>query len=162
MAREALEAGTVKTEQLPPINKIEEYDGNVVVADQSAIDKEYAEELKFMEEAVTIRLEQSSEKNAATVQPAWVDGKGAEVFINGRWYPITYLPIGQTLITKRKYLEVLLRAKFTRIETKHDDATVDNPQNRVIRHTSSVVPVTIVKDTELGAEWAREILRRNL
>ena len=54
---------------------------NIVIADKP-LNKDYLDELAFNEEPVTIRLEPSTDKNAATWFPIWVNGKGAEVFIN--------------------------------------------------------------------------------
>ena len=163
MARAPLESSTISTEQQPPITDIDAYEGDVVVADRSVNDdKDYTEELAFMEEPVTIRLEPSTEKNASNRFPVWVNGKPAEMMIRGRWYPVGWLPVGETIIIKRKYLEVIIRAKIDRIETKHDDATVDQPRNMVVRNTAPVHAFSIIEDKNpVGVAWASELIRRN-
>jgi hypothetical protein len=153
----------VAIEQKPDVNMdtMDRGTGDIVHADEALTD-DYADALAFMEEPVTIRLAPSTDKNAATVFPVWVNGKAAEVFQNGRWFELGYLPTGQTLIVKRKVLEVILRAKIDRVETVSGDATQENPINTQRRFTSPVHSVSILEDKNpLGAPWASELIRRN-
>ena len=82
-----------------PIDQRESIDLNqeidhehIIVADQP-ITSDYAKLLAFGEEPVTIRIEKSSEKFAPVVVDCWVNGKGAEVFMNGHWVVLGYLPV---------------------------------------------------------------------
>lgn len=139
-----------------------EHPGEVIIVDKP-INKDYLDELSFQEEPVMIILNPTAEKNAPTSFPVWVNGKGAEVFQNGRWDEIGYLPIGRRLIIKRKYLEVIIRAKLDLVTTAHDDATVERPVNRVNRATSSVHSFSILEDNNpKGRAWAEEMIRRNM
>ena len=118
MARQELHSDKLPIDQKPPIAADPEtYDGEIVVGEKIAT-ADYLSDLAFMEEPVTIRLEPSSEKNALQSFPIWVNGKMAEVFQGGRWEEIGYLPVGRTLIVKRKVLEVIIRAKTDTIQTK--------------------------------------------
>lgn len=159
--RSELHNSDIKTEQLPPIDDISAYDGDVIPADTSLIAKEYADELKFMDEVVTIRLQPSTDRNAAMAFPVWVNGKAAEVYRNGRWHEIGYLPVSQNLIVRRKVLEVILRAKVDQISTQIIGAESERPDNRVMRFTTPVHSVSVIEDKNpKGPAWVSEIVRR--
>lgn len=164
MAREPLHSSDVKIEQKPSIvgnTPNNERRPDVVIADKLPT-KEYADALAFAEEPVTIRLEPSQERNSANVFEVAVNGIGAEVWMNGRWVSIRYLPVGQNITIKRKYLEVIVRAKIDMITTQHDDANVAMPMNRIDRTTTAARSFSIIKDKNpLGAAWIAELIRRN-
>ena len=124
---------------------------------------DYAEALAFMEEPVTIRIEPSSDKNAATAFPVWVNGKMAEVFQNGRWDEIGYLPVGRQLTVRRKVLEVIIRAKVDTVHTQIQEMDSERPNNVISRFTSPVHSFSIIEDRNpRGSAWVAEIRRRNL
>jgi hypothetical protein len=164
MARQELHSDTLpKTEQMPPIMDPSTYDGDVVLTERTH-QQDYLDELAFMEEPVTIRLEPSSDPNAATAFPVWVNGKPAEVFQRGRWFEIGYLPVGQVMVVKRKVLEIIIRAKIDTIHTKVQEMGNDQPVNNYVqRFTSSVHSFSIIEDTNpRGPGWVQELRRRNL
>lgn len=125
-----------------------------------ADDKELQAGLAFMEEPMTIRIEENTRSDfPETHVPVMVNGRGAEVFQNGQWLPIGWLPIGVPLTTKRKYVEVLARAKPDAIQTVHDDANVERPRNTVRRRTSAAYPLSIIQDNNpRGHEWLSRIM----
>lgn len=125
--------------------------------------KEHMAKLAFNEEPVTIIIEENSRSdNPETHVPVSVQGKEAEIFTNGQWVSIGWLPVNQALTTKRKYVEVLLRSKSDAIRTMHDDANIERPRNTVRRSTSSNYPVTILEDNNpLGREWVASIRREH-
>jgi hypothetical protein len=125
-----------------------------------ADDKELLADLAFMEEPMTIRIEENTRSDfPETHVPVMVNGRGAEVFQNGQWLPIGWLPIGIPLTTKRKYVEVLARAKPDAIQTVHDDANVERPRNTVRRRTSAAYPLSIIQDNnQRGHEWLSRIM----
>lgn len=106
-----------------------------------------AELLAFMEEPVTIRLETSHDKNAAIVVQTWNDGR-PQNFIRGK---------EQTV--KRKFVEVLARAKvqsFGNVELKDADGnnTVAWPKS-----TSQAYPFQVIRDDNpKGRDWLKKIL----
>ena len=64
--------------------------------------------------------------------------------------------------TKRKYVEVLCRAKIDTINTMVEDATVENPANHISRATSSRASFSVLEDRNpKGAEWLRSVMAAN-
>lgn len=164
MARAPLDSSNIKIEQKAALSDEDLKDrSDFVIADASILeDKEYSDLLAFNEEPVTILLHPSSDKNAATLIPAWSNGKGAEVFMNGRWVEVTYLPTGMNVTVKRKIAEVLLRSKIDTVNTVILGENSESPLNRHTRVTSSANALSIVRDDNpRGAAWAEEMLRRN-
>lgn len=162
MARTELHSDSMKIEQHAPIHDTSTYDGDVILTERTH-NQDYLDELAFMEEPVTIRLEPSAEKNAAGAFPLWVNGKPAEVYQNGRWDEIGYLPVGVVLVTKRKYLEVIIRAKVDTVHTQVQNMDSERPNNVVQRFTSPVHSFSIIEDRNpRGAGWVAELRRRNL
>lgn len=130
----------------------------ILPVDTPMINEEY-DAIAFMEEPVTIRLEVSGEKYAPTHVPVAVNGRGAEVLINGKWQLVHYVEVGRILTLKRKYVEVLARAKPTDIQTIHEDATVERPRNEVRRVTRAGHPMTIIHDDNpRGHAWLTRIM----
>lgn len=163
MPRTELHSETMPIEQKPTISDDpDEYEGDVVLVDPSIAIKEYAAALAFNEEPLIIRIEPSSEKNASNVFPIWCNGKGAEILINGRWIECAHLPVGQVFTTKRKYVEILVRAKVDRLETNIVEQNGDMPNNKVSRFSSAVHSFSVIEDRNpRGVEWMTELRRRN-
>ena len=164
MARTALNTGDVAIEQKAPIVSAEDRESEIVQADLTAIGrKEYLERLAMGEEPVTIYIEPSSEENAPHSYYCAVNGRGAECLgPDGQWHPVDWVPVSSTLIMKRKYVEVLVRAKKDRVTTKYGKVGEENPQNEIIRQTSAVANVQILKDDNpRGPAYFAELRRRN-
>jgi len=120
------------------------------------MDNGHFDQLAFMEEPVTISIEENSgnNQNPETHVPVFVNGKGAEVLVDGKWIDFGWLPIGMQLVVKRKYVEVLARSRSTSIATVHDDATVRMPRNDVRRTNRANYPLTIIHDSNpRGRDW---------
>lgn len=117
-------------------------------------------DLNFMEEPVTILINENSGSDfPETHVPVQVNGRGAEVWMNGGWVAIGWMPIGVEVTTKRKYVEVLARSKSDSIQTKHEDATVERPQNKVVRRPRQNYPMSIIEDNNpRGREWMTRIM----
>lgn len=163
MPRTELNSDTLPPiEQMAPIIDPSTYDGDVVLTERIE-SNDYAEALAFMEEPVTIRLEPSSDQNAATSHPFWCNGKRAEVFQNGRWDEIGYLPTGVHLTIRRKILEIIVRAKKDTVHTRIQNPDSDQPNNVVDRYTNATHSFSIIEDRNpRGAAWVQELRRRNL
>jgi hypothetical protein len=163
MARQKLHSDTLpKVEQKPPIVDTASYDGDVILTERTH-EQDYLDELAFMSEPVTIRIEPSSDKNAAGAFPCWCNGKAAEVFQNGRWDEIGYLPVGRVLIVRRSILEIIIRAKVDTLQTQIIGQDSERPNNVVSRFTSPVHSFSIIEDSNpRGPAWVAELRRRNL
>jgi hypothetical protein len=132
---------------------------NLVVVSEP-ITTDAAKMLAFMEEPVTIRIEKSSEKFAPKVVDCWVNGRGAEVFMNGKWMVLGFIPVGIECIVKRKYVEVIARSKVDNITTQSGTANDESPQNLVDISTSHKAPFSIIEDLNpAGRAWARGLMR---
>lgn len=124
-----------------------------------ALHKDYADALQFDQEPVAIRLDHSGQENAPLQIPCFVNGRPAELLINGKWLPIGWIPVGQVVVTKRMYVEVLARAKPDSINTDVMEIPGQDPINRIKRKTSTRCPLSIVKDNNpLGLEWITRIM----
>lgn len=160
--RAEIHTDDIKIEQKSEIIDGADRAPEIVRAEQVDADKEQLAKLAFNEEPVTIRIEPSTEKNAATHIYCAVNGIGCEVLINGQWIQMLYVPVGQMLTIKRKYIEVLARAKSDQITTRHDDVGAEFIDNRVVRVTSAVCAFSVIEDKNpKGAAWLTELRRRN-
>lgn len=163
MGRQALHTSDIKIEQKDDISDRREDRAPEIVRAEQLPQKDYLDELAFNEEPVTIRLEPSAEKNAAAAVPFWVNGKGCEIFENGQWREIIYVPVGRVFTTKRKYVAVMAAAKYDTISTVHGEAgSSDVIENRINRFTSAVAAFSVIEDKNpRGAAWLSELRRRN-
>lgn len=113
----------------------------------SSLTKSDFDEMMFMEELVKIRVEPLQEKNPRKMIDLYVNGKAE------------WVPVGRPWIMRRKYVEVLARSKPMSVQTKHESAEESlNPQNEVIRTTSSQFPFSVIQDTPQGIEWLNRIM----
>lgn len=112
------------------------------------LEKNYADQLAFLEEPVEIMVaEPQDEKESNLVQ----------LFVQGRSQMI--IP-GQPIVIKRKYLEVLARAKQIRYKpvVKINDLT-GAPVNMMIPRLVLRYNFSVIQDKNpKGAEWLRRIL----
>ena len=112
------------------------------------LEKSYAEQLAFLEEPVEVMVaEPQDEKESNLVQ----------LFVQGRSQMI--IP-GQPIVIKRKYLEVLARAKQIRYKpvVKINDLT-GAPVNMMIPRLVLRYNFSVIQDKNpKGAEWLRRIL----
>lgn len=131
---------------------------SIIALDGAMPDTDYMAELAFMEEPVTVRFQKGSEKFAPNVIDCWVQGRGAEQFVNGKWMICGWLPVNHPVTTRRKYLGVLAGAKHDSIETeviKHET----HEDNRANIYSSGKYPFSVIKDSNpRGHEWLTRIL----
>jgi hypothetical protein len=126
---------------------------------QGFLSKNYAEDLAFNEQPVKIRLEPSSEKFAPRVADGWVNGVGIEVLMNGKWVALGYIPVGQVVVTKRKYVEVLARAKHDSVTTQVVETPGEDPRNYAHRFTSVKYPFSVIEDrSPNGSDWLQRLI----
>lgn len=144
---------------MPGIDQDFDHPSEVVPATAEELQRDYADKLSFNEEPVTIIVHGSNEKNAQIVHDVWVNGKGAEVFVGGRWVEFHCIPVGIEVTTKRKYVEVLARKKTMSVRTeviKHQDSE----ENKVLRENVHGCPFSVVEDRNpRGRQWLQDIMR---
>ena len=107
----------------------------------------YMDEIMFMEETITIRLEPSADRYS----PKYID-----VGVNGR---IEWLEVGKPIKVARKYVEVLARAKSDTFITIAPNTNDENPVNMISRNTSQKYPFSVIKDPNpRGYQWLTTVL----
>lgn len=163
MSRQEIHSADTAIDQRAPILDPSTYDGDLLIGER-VMNHDYAEALAFNEDPVTIRIEPSTHQNADKFFPVWVNGQGAEIFINGRWITTQgYLPVGEPITIRRKVLEVILRAKVDRIDNLVEGPESDRPNNRITRFTSAVHALSVLQDNNpRGAAWMTAQIRRNM
>lgn len=111
------------------------------------LNKAYADDLAFGEDVLDIMLQPSSEENAPMIIDVYVNGEA-------KW-----IPVGERVQLKRKFVEVLMRSKPISIQTNHEDIGSKMVQNRVIRNQRSKYPLSIIHDpSPKSAEWQRRTM----
>ncbi len=150
-----LESDVVKAGQDKPldipmtgdIGRIIRTDHQIDVVDGPSLG-DYAAELAFNEEVVEIMVHETTDKNAAMLVDVYCNGV-PQRFIRG---------VPQKV--KRKFVEVLARAKQTRIKTEIEMRN-NEPVNRIVRTTGLRYPFRIENDRNpKGADWLKRILQQ--
>jgi|694.fasta_scaffold00571_23 hypothetical protein len=132
---------------LPPLDVQIDRESIAIEPVVSSLTKNDFAEMMFMEELVKIRVEPLNEKNPRKMIDLYVNGKAE------------WVPVGRPWIMRRKYVEVLARSKPMSVQTKHESAEESlNPQNEVIRTTSSQFPFSVLEDTPRGIEWLNRLM----
>lgn len=107
---------------------------------------DHAQQLAFLEEYVVINIHESSEKGAENPVPLWINGRGVAIVR------------GEDMAVRRKYVEMLLRAKPEGIETRITRDGNGNVKNHIDKTRSLKYPFSIVLDRNpRGPAWARKI-----
>lgn len=124
---------------------IERTDQIVQAVDGPSFD-DYAKELAFNEEYLDVVVHESTDKNAEQM---------VDVYVNGT--PQRFLR-GQVQKVKRKYVEVLARAKNQSIQTVVQ-TTTDDVVNRIIKNSALRYPFAVQHDPNpRGQAWLRKVL----
>lgn len=101
--------------------------------------------LQFMEEKVGIIVHDSTDKLAQPIPEVWNGGR-VQRFIRG-----------QEQFVKRKFVEVMARARRTvYVQERYRDAD-GNDAIRHVPHTSSMYPFSVTQDTPDGRLWLEKI-----
>ena len=153
----------IKIEQRPAPQDPNDREGDVIIVDASALaKKDFLDALAFMEEPVTIRLEPSADRHAIAVFPVWCNGEPAQIWENGGWNPIGWLPVGRVIIIKRKILEIIVRTKLDTLKAEWARDQDGDPHNTIQRYTSAVHSFSVIEDKNpRGVAWLTEMRRRN-
>lgn len=136
----------------------------IIVADAASLQADYANAIAFAEEPVDVIIHPpASERNPPQWVECWVNGKGAEILIDGKFVACGYLPVNMLLTIKRKYVEVLIRSRQTTYQTSHvapEDAKSTHVENHAIPTTNLRNQISIQYDANpLGREWLQRLVR---
>lgn len=114
----------------------------------TAIDTSHADELRMMEEQVEILVHESTDQNSTPFVEVWNNGT-VQRFIRG---------VPQ--VCKRKYLEVLARAKETSVSTHESiQQNTGDRYTRIDKHTALKYPFSVVTDNNpKGPQWLKSVL----
>lgn len=129
------------------VKRVELVEEGIQVVDESSLG-DYAKELAFMEEPVTVMIHESTDQNAEPIVDLYCNGV-PQRFIRG--VPVT---------VKRKYVQILCDARQTSIQTM---TGVQGNQviNRINKHTATRYPFSVVEDqNRRGPEWLRAQLAK--
>lgn len=109
---------------------------------------EYAAELAFNEEPVDVVVHESTDKNEQML---------VDVYCNG--VPQRFIR-GETQKVKRKFVEILARARQTSISTTTAAQGQDGEVvNRINKHTAVRYPFSVVYDPNpKGRDWLKRVL----
>lgn len=130
------------------------HEGEIILLDGKEVDQEYLDELAFYEDWLTIIINPSTHKNAASIFENWSNGVGAEMLINGKPVIVKDLPVGKPITIKRKVVEQIIRARVMGVQTAHEEPPVPSPRNEIIRTASHVHSFSILKDdSPRSQEW---------
>jgi len=120
-------------------------DQDIVIAEGPSLG-DYAAELAFNEELVRVVVHESTDPSAEPLVDLYCNGTPQRFFR------------GQEQVVKRKYVEILARARQTSISTQvatHGDDTV----NRVNKHTAVRYPFAVLEDRNpRGAAWLKQVM----
>ena len=134
---------------------------STIIAPAVDNDAEFHAQLAYNEQPVTIRIERSSDKGVKHAD-CYVNGRGAELLIEGKWLSVGYMPCGVVITTKRKYVEVLMRSRPDDLNTEIIEVPNQNPLNRITYTTRQKYPVSIIEDRHpidpSGHAWAERIM----
>jgi len=141
-----MQVGQESSIVLPTGNLIRPDEPEIMIPDGPTID-EYAKQLAFNEELVTVMVHETAEENAAPL---------VDVYVNG---VAQFFPRGEPVTCKRKYVEGLVRAKPTAISTDVRERNSENPQNVVNRRSALRYPFSVIEDKNPnGGAWLRKVL----
>lgn len=133
--------------EIPAYGNIEVEEKRIEPVD-SPMESEYAQQLAFMEEQVTIQLHDPQDNNPEPIVPVGVNGK------------VLYLRRGQQHTLPRKYIEVLARARRVNYRTEEGRAA-DGSMTTVLKATTTMqYPFTVIHDPsgDKGIEWLKRIM----
>lgn len=107
--------------------------------------KGFAETLAFMEERVLVRVATSTEPHAEKIVEVYNNGV-PQFFVRGQW-----------VIARRKYVEILARAKPFSVTTPEAMDARGNRTNRIETHNGQRYPFEMKDTNPLGAAWLNAI-----
>lgn len=129
----------------------EEREPEIILSSESMAEKDYLDELAFMEEEVVVLLNRGREKFAPKHEMFGVNGQTLWVIV------------GVPTKLKRKFVEVMARSQPMDVRTNSgEEATDAMTFNRTERSLSSNFSFSILKDPNpKGAAWLEKVMRES-
>lgn len=140
------------TRALPPIDASADRAPEVIVAGEHALtNKDYTDELAFMEEEVVVVLNRGRERYAPEFEQFGVNGK------------LIWVRTGVPTRLQRKYLEVMARSQPIDIRTRSGEDPGDNFTFNVVDRTQSAsFSFSVIEDKNpRGAAWLAKVIRES-
>lgn len=160
-----LDTRSVKTPQkaplrMPPIGEDVVREPDRILPVDKPMTKSEFDALAFAEEPVMILIHRSTEKfSARCTDFIAINGTKGEMLFKNGWVQMGYFPRGVPVVTKRKYIEVLARARNESIATQVIEHDNEDPQNNVERNVTHIASFSVLEDKNpLGAEWLVRLL----
>jgi hypothetical protein len=122
-----------------------------VVVDVMADKKDWADKMRFMNEMITIRIQETTNPNEEPRVPVCVNGM--------RSHPVygNHLPRGIELSVKRYVAEALLRAKPINVKTVKTIDHDGNDTSKIVRSIGTAYPFEMINATSRDTDWLRSI-----
>jgi hypothetical protein len=118
---------------------------SVEVEIESVTNMAHAEELAFMEERVAAMITESANPNDLPIEDVYCNGV-VQRFIRGQYQPV-----------KRKFVEVLLRAKQDRYETVEYTMPSGEKSTKLVKTTAPRYIVNVNNDSPKGQAWFNRV-----
>ena len=164
LANGIMKKNRVHTEEIP-IDQADDFEAGKVYKlkgmdyHDKALFKKQCDALAFNEEVVKVEISVGEGENPDPVVPHVAsNGIGAEVLMSDvKLAELGYLPRGVEFYTKRKYVEILARAKTETIRTRVTQKQFEDTVNGEKRTTAGYVQFTTIDDTDIGRAWLKNL-----
>lgn len=149
--RESL-SDDIAVPQAPTISDASDLADEVIVTNAERANKEYLDELRFMEEKVEIIMNPGREKHSPLFEMFGVNGVMKAVMVN------------QPTAIERKYVEVMARSMPMDIATRSGEDPGDSiTYNKIDRSMSAGFSFAVIKDNNpRGHVWLQQLRSDNM
>lgn len=122
-----------------------------VVADVEKVNKDWADEMAYLEGTIKIRLHPTNDPNVEPRVPVCVNGEKS--------HPIwgNHLPRGVELVVKRKVAGVIAAAKPMNVQTVRDRDQTGNDVARIVRNIGFSYPFELINGSQRDQQWLEKI-----
>lgn len=122
-----------------------------VVIDVMADKKQWADNMRFQNETICIRLNETTNPNEEPRVPVCVGGN--------RSHPVygNHLPRGIELNVKRYVAEALMRAKPISVRTVKTLDAEGNDTSKIVRNSGTLYPFEMINPKPADLDWQRKI-----
>ena len=147
------QVGRTVTVNMPaegPLSKMiredQKLENEIITVGADGLDNSYAAQLAFNEEPVEITVHETTEEFPDPIVEVWCNGVPQRLIR------------GIPQVVKRKYVEILARARVQSMKTRVD-IQQDNIFNRIDKHTALKYPFSVNRDDNpKGRDWLRATL----